>query len=302
MATLKFGKYTVETSNTDKVFFPDQKITKGDVIEYYHKIADSMLPYLKNRPLAMQRFPDGLDGESFFQKDISDYFPGWIDRMKIRKEDGSVTHVVCNNTATLVYLANQACLTPHIWLSRVDKLDYPDRLVFDLDPPSDDFASVRDAAQLALELFDELKLSVFVQTTGSRGVHLVVPLAAGEKFDAVRDFAQKAAQFLVDDHGDSLTVEQRKDKRGNRVFIDTNRNAYGQLMVAPYSVRARKGAPVATPIEREELGNSDLTSQSYTLKNIFRRLGQRDDPWSGMARSAQSLKDARRKLEKMTSK
>jgi bifunctional non-homologous end joining protein LigD len=302
MATLKFGKYTVETSNTDKVFFPDEKITKGDVIEYYHKIADSMLPYLKNRPLAMQRFPDGLDGESFFQKDISDYFPGWIDRMKIRKEDGSVTHVVCNNTATLVYLANQACLTPHIWLSRVDKLDYPDRLVFDLDPPSDDFASVRDAAQLALELFDELKLSVFVQTTGSRGVHLVVPLAAGEKFDAVRDFAQKAAQSLVDDHGDSLTVEQRKDKRGNRVFIDTNRNAYGQLMVAPYSVRARKGAPVATPIEREELGNSDLTSQSYTLKNIFRRLGQRDDPWSGMARSAQSLKDARRKLEKMMSK
>ena len=170
MATLQFGRYTVETSNTDKIFFPGEKITKGDVIEYYHKIADYMLPHLKDRPLAMQRFPDGLGGESFFQKDISDYFPDWIDRTKVRKEDGSVTQVVCNNTATLVYLANQACLTPHVWLSKVDKLDYPDRLVFDLDPPSDDFAPVRDAAQLALELFDELRLSVFVQTTGSKGV------------------------------------------------------------------------------------------------------------------------------------
>jgi bifunctional non-homologous end joining protein LigD len=249
----------------------------------------------------MQRFPDGLEGDSFFQKDISDYFPDWIDRTKVRKEDGSVTQVVCNNVATLVYLANQACLTPHVWLSRVDKPDHPDRLVFDLDPPSDDFAPVRDAAQLALELFDELRLSVFVQTTGSKGVHLVIPLDAGERFDSVRGFAQKAAQLLVDEHGDSLTIEQRKDKRGNRVFIDTNRNAYGQLMVAPYSIKARRGAPIATPIDREELSDSNLTSQSYKLKNIFRRLGQRDDPWSGIARSAQSLKDARERLEKKIS-
>lgn len=294
-----FGQHRVEVSNTDKVFFPDSAITKGDLIDYYEAIAETMLPYLRGRPMAMHRFPDGIQGEGFYQKDAPDYFPEWIRRVTVKKEGGTVTHVVCENAATLVYLADQACIAPHVWLSRVDKLNNPDLLVFDLDPPDGEFAAVRFAARASRDLLEELGLAVFVQTTGSRGLHVVVPLDRSADFDAVRSFAQGVAELLARREPKRLTTEQHKEQRGKRVFLDTGRNSYAQTFVAPYAVRPRPGAPVATPLNWNELGQVD--AQRYNLRNILRRLGQKDDPWKGMARHARSLKQPARRLEGLLS-
>jgi len=302
MSKLKFGRYTVETSNEEKLFFPDEKITKGDLINYYQEIADKMVPYLKERPLVMKRYPDGIKGESFFQKEIGDYFPDWIERVKVKKKGGTVTHVQCDNAATLVYLANQACIELHPWLSRSDKLHYPDQLIIDLDPSGDDFSQAVFGARVLKELFDELDLKAFLKTTGSRGLHVLVPLNRRANFDKVREFAQDAAKLLAQRHSDKLTIEARKAKRRGRLLIDTARNAYAQTAVAPYAVRAKPGAPVATPLDWDELANGKLNSQSYNVRNIFRRLGRKTDPWKDLPRLGRSLKEARRRLDAILEK
>ena len=277
-------------SNTDRALFPDDGITKGDLIEYYRRIADALLPHMRERPLNMQRFPRGTLDEGFWQQDMPDYFPEWMERVTVQREEGGrVTHVVCNNAATLVYLANQACITQHIWLSRRDQLRNPDRMVFDLDLSEEDFGSVVLAAQALKGLLEEMDVAPFVMTTGSRGLHLVVPLDGSADFPTVKAFAQNVASVLVSRHPRDLTIEQRKGRRGGRVFVDTLRNSYGQTMVAPYSVRAKPGAPVATPIGWNELSDGKMHSQRYTLQNIFLRLGQRDDPWAQMSQYAASL-------------
>lgn len=294
--TLTFGPYTFEVSNQDKVFFSDAGLTKGDLIDYYQRIAPTMLPHLKNRAITMHRFPDGIDGNDFYQQQISDYFPDWIDRVSVEKEDGVVTHVVCNNAATLVYLANQACITPHIWLSKTDKLHYPDRMVIDLDPSGDSTDTVREAALIIRDFLIDLKLTSFVMTSGSEGFHINVPLDRSDRFDAVRAFAQNLAGKLAEEAPKQFTTEQRKNKRQDRIFLDTLRNSYAHTSVAPYAVRAKPGAPVATPLEWEEVEHSDVDPQKYNLTNIFRRLGQKEDPWQDMMRHAQSLETAHQLL------
>jgi bifunctional non-homologous end joining protein LigD len=296
---IAFGRYVVETSNEDKVFFPDAGITKGDLIEYYRQVAETMLPYLRDRPVTMRRFPEGIEGEGFYQKDAPDYFPDWIERVRVEKEDGTVDHIVCGKAADLVYLANQACVTPHVWLSRADKPDNPDLMILDLDPPDGRFDDVRFAARAARDLLGELGLSPFVQTTGSRGVHVVVPLDRSGDFDTVRAFAQGVAEVLAARAPARLTTEQYKEERGDRVFLDTARNAYAQTFAAPYSVRPNPGAPVATPVDWDELGR--VGPQSYNTRNVFRRLGQVDDPWAGMRRRARSLKQPQRRLDALRS-
>jgi bifunctional non-homologous end joining protein LigD len=302
MSTLRFGPYSFETSHEDKIFFPDEGITKGDLIDYYKQVAEFLLPYIKDRPLTMRRYPDGITGESFFQKEAGDYFPDWIDRVEVKKEGGTVTHVVCNNTATLVYLANQASIELHPWLSRTSKLDYPDQLIIDLDPPGDDFSRARFAARALREIFEELDLRAFLKTTGSRGLHVLAPLDRSANFETVRDFARDVARLLVRRHPDKLTIEARKEKRRGRLLIDIARNGYAQTAVAPYSVRAKAGAPVATPLDWDELSDNRLDSRRYNIKNIFRRLGRKADPWEGLARAARSLERPRRRLNAMLEK
>ena len=260
-------------------------------------IAETMLANVRERAISMERFPDGIEGKRFFQKETPDYFPDWIDTVTLEKEGGKVTHVVANNSATLVYLANQACITPHTWLSRTDKPEHPDMVVFDLDPPKDDFRVLSDAARAVRDLLEELGLAAFVKTTGSRGLHVVSPLDRCADFDTVRQFAQDMARILATRNPESLTIEPRKDKRRGRLFLDTARNAYAQNAAPPYTVRPREGAPVATPIEWEEVGGPGNISQRYTVKNIFKRLGQKSDPWHGIGRFARSLKEPRRRLE-----
>lgn len=306
MATVHIEEHVIEVSNEDKVLFPGTGFTKGDVVHYYHRVAKWMLPYLEGRPLTLHRFPDGIHEGGFFQQQVPAYFPTWIDRATVRKKEGSITHAMVNNPATLVYLANQAVITPHVWLSRVDRPHHPDRMIFDLDPPAWNgekapvetvrFHPVRQAAQRVRELLDELSLPTFVMTTGSRGLHVAVPLDRSDDFEAVRTFARTAAQILVARYPSELTVEQRKKKRKGRIFVDTLRNAYGQTAVPPYALRARTGAPVATPLDWDELNRSDLHPQRYTLRNIFRRLGQKKDPWSGFDDQACALAEVRAHL------
>jgi bifunctional non-homologous end joining protein LigD len=294
---LRFGAITVEITHPQKVIFPEDGITKGELIEYYQRIAPRMLPYLQGRPLSMQRFPGGLDGRSFFQQKASDYFPDWIKTVTVPKEGGTVRHVICDNAATLVYLANQAMVTPHTWLSRADKLDNPDQLVFDLDPSGAEFAEVKDAARSVKQVLDELELPAFVKTTGSRGLHVAVPLNRHDVFDRVRAFARSLAEVLVSRAPDRWTLEQRKDKRQSRVFIDTNRNAYGQTAAPAFAVRSRAGAPVSMPIAWEELDRRDLRPDGWTIRNVFAKLESREDPWKDFFRHACSLDRARTRVQ-----
>ena len=296
---LRFGRYTVELSSLDRVLFPDVGVTKGDLVEHYRKVAGRMVPHLKGRPVSMQRFPGGIEEEGFFQKAAPDYFPDWIARAKVRKEGGTVEHVVCDNAATLVYLANQGCITPHVWLSRADRLHNPDRLIFDLDPPRDDFEAVRFAAHKLRDLLGELGLDPFPMATGGRGLHLIVPLDRGADFDAVRAFARDIADLLAARHPKRLTTESRKSKRRGRLFLDTLRNAYAQTAVPPYAVRARPGAPVAVPLSWDELSDPDLRGGSWNTRNVSARVEGKNDPWKGIARRARSLSAPRRKLDRI---
>lgn len=278
-ATLDIGSRHIEVSNVDKVFFPDAGITKGDLVDYYDRIGETMLPHVDERALSLHRFPDGIDGEGFFQKDTPDYFPEWIARVSLEKEGGTVGYPVCRERATLVYIADQGCITPHVWLSRVDRPHDPDRMIFDLDPPegSDDLDQLHDAVAAVKGLFDELEIPALLMTTGSAGYHVVVPLDRSADFDQVHDLSHRLAKKVVKRLPEATTVAQRKDRREGKVFIDYLRNSYAQTTVAPYSVRARPGAPIATPIGWEELEGSE--PQSWTIDNIFRRLGQTTDPW-----------------------
>jgi bifunctional non-homologous end joining protein LigD len=295
--SIEIDGHEIALSKLDKVLFPGSGQTKGDLVDYYRRIAEVALPHWQGRPLSMHRFPDGIGGEHFFQKDVPDYFPEWIERATLRKENGTVTYVLANHAATLVYLANQACITPHIGLSRVDRVDAPDRLILDLDPSGDDFSVVQAAAGAVRDLLEDLGLDSFVQTTGSRGLHVAVPLDRRAEFDEVRSFARTLATRLAERHPDALTVEQRKQARGDRVFLDYLRNAYGQTAVAPYAVRAIEGAPIATPLTWAEALADGMSPRRYTMANIFRRLGQTADPWAGIGRRGQSIAAARKKLE-----
>jgi bifunctional non-homologous end joining protein LigD len=297
---LSFGRLVVETSSEDKVLYPDAGITKGDVIEYYRNVAEYALPWAADRFLTLQRFPDGLGEEGFYQQARPDYFPDYVEGVTAdRVGGGEVEHIVVRNAAGLVYLANQGTLTIHAWLSRRDRLHHPDRMVIDLDPPDDDFGPVRDAARITADFLRELGLTPYVMTTGSRGLHVVVPLDRSADFDAVRDFARRAADLLAERHPDTLTAEQRKDKRKGRLYLDVMRNAYGQTAVMPYSLRAKPGAPVATPLAWDELGAGDLTAQRYHIGNLFRRLGQIEDPWADMKRHAAGIAAADEALSRL---
>ena len=286
--SIRVGGHAVEVSHPDKVLFPDDGITKRDLAEYYRRVAPRILPFLKDRPLSLQRFPDGI-GWGFYEKKAPAYFPEWFERVRVKvKEDGSQQQLMCNDAASLVYLADQACITPHPWLSKKGRLDFPDRMIFDLDPAGSDFAVVRDAAFVLKDVLEQAKLKPFAMTTGSRGLHVVVPLAGTEKYDDVRSRARELAEEAAFREPKALTVELRKDARKGRTFIDYLRNAYGQTSVPPYAVRARKGAPVAVPLRWEELSSPGLKATTYTVKNVFERLDCTPNPWSGFVRRARS--------------
>ena len=298
--SLRAGGRTVQVSSVDRPFFPDAGLTKGDLIAYYRDVAEVMVPHLAGRPLNLQRFPNGVNGKGFWQQGASDHFPDWVRTVTVerRGRGGTVDHVVCDDAATIVYLANLATVTFHAWTSTVEHLARPDLVVLDLDPdPDQGLDVVRAAARAVRAACEEIGLVPFVQTSGSRGYHVVMPLVPGPDVEVVRQFADELALLVAARDPGRLSVEWRKVKRDGRLLLDTARNGYAQTLVAPYSVRPRPEAPVATPIDWDELGR--VEPRSYTLTNLRRRLARKPDPWAGMAGKAALFDPARSRLDEL---
>jgi bifunctional non-homologous end joining protein LigD len=297
VTSYRVGRRTVEITHPDRVLFPDDGLTKADLAEYHHAVADVLVPHLADRPVMLQRFPEGIAGAGFYQKEAGRRVPGWIRTVAARKEGGVVHHPVVDDTASLLALTNLSTVSFHRWPSRADRLDHPDLLVVDLDPAGDDFDDVRRAARWTAEVLDELELASFLQTTGSRGLHVVVPLDRSVDTEVAATFAHDVARLLVARHPEALTVETRKASRGGRLYVDTARNGWAQTVVAPYSVRPRRGAPVATPVTWDELADPDLRPDGWTTATVPARLAEHGDPWSAMGRRARSLASRRERLD-----
>jgi bifunctional non-homologous end joining protein LigD len=282
-------------SHPDKVLFPQIGLTKLELAQHYERVAPAMLPYVRDRPLAVQAFPNGIEQHGFFMKAVPGYFPEWVERVTVPKRGGTVTHPLANDARTLVYLAGQNVVTLHTWLSRADEPAQPDRLIVDFDPSksSGGFADVRAAARDAGERLRDLGLATYAMVTGSRGIHVVCPLRRGPSFTEVHGFTRALAERMVEDNPRKLTLEWHKAERGDRIYVDVNRIAYAQHAVAPYGVRAREKAPVAMPIHWEELSDRGLKPDRWTVKNAGSRLDAEGDPWKGMMRRARKLPAAR---------
>ena len=307
MTIESFGRHRVEVTHPDRVLFPQTGLTKRGLIDYYRSVSGAMLPHLRGRPLTQQRFPAGIDEESFYQKQIPDSFPSWVARCRLElrePKDGQThqTQVVCDNLATLVLLAQHACVTPHVWTSRCDRLDRPDQLVVDLDPSRDAFEDVRMAARALRELLDELGLAAFLKTTGSRGLHVHVPLRRDHSYDRVRAFSHALVALLASRHPERLTGELRKAKRGDRLFLDVARNGWGQTVVPPFAVRARPEAPVAMPIPWRALDEDAIGPRSYRVDNAPDALEQAAHAWRGFARRARGLAEPERRLRRLVAR
>lgn len=297
---MKVGRRKVEITNPDKLMWPDEGITKADLVDYYARIADVMLPHVEERLMTLVRYPDGIDGKRFFQKDASKYFPDWIPRKTVPKDKGrgTVSHVVVTERATLAYLGNQAAIELHPSLSKRDKLGHPDQMIFDLDPASErDFTLVRETALAFRELLGELGLSPVVKTSGSKGLHIVCPLSRRDGFEEVRAFALEVSTFMAEQDPKRLTLEFMKEKRKGRLYLDWGRNSPGATSVAAFSPRARPGAPVSMPIGWSEVEDPSLTADRYSMADA---LELTEDPWKGWRRSARSLAEPRRRFARLT--
>jgi bifunctional non-homologous end joining protein LigD len=293
---MRAGRRRVRLTHPDKVLFPADGLTKADLAAYYAAVAPVMVPHVRDRPLNLWRWNAGIERPVVIQQEIPKGAPEWVRRVSVgRRKGGAVCHAVGGEAATLVWLANQNCVTPHAWTSRADRPDHPDRLVFDLDPPDDadgHLEPIRMGALALGELLRELGLTPYAMTSGSRGIHVVAPLRRGADSDTTRTRAGEIAEVLAARRPDELTTEWRKAKRGDRVLVDVARNTYGQTAVAPYAVRARPGAPVATPLAWEELEDPDLHPRRWTLAMVPDRLERGGDPWADIARAAARLPPA----------
>jgi len=282
----------MKVSHPDKPIFPGQGIKKRDLVEYFQKIAPTMLRHIRGRPLTLRCFPEGVHGEGFFLKHAPEHFPSHIQRIDVpmrSKEQRTMRMVTADQAKDLTYFANQNAVEIHLALSLGEALDLPDQMVFDLDPADNDFDKVRELALRLKSLLDQRELPCFVKTSGSRGVHVHIPLRPEAGFKRVKPFVEALAEELLDLCPHIATMEHRKDKRGNKVFIDYLRNDYGMTAIAPYSLRAIEGAPVATPISWSELEDNQTGPQAWCLGNIFRRLGAKEDPWRNFKRHRVSL-------------
>ena len=304
-ARVTVGGRVIELTHRSKALF-DNGVIKRELVEYYLSAADAMLPHMRERPVVMMRYPDGIGGPRIVQKNIPGYFPDWIGRAEVPKRGGgTVCHVVCNDAATLAYLANQACIEPHIFLSTASSEERPQEIVFDLDPArgqaeQEQFdAARRGASRLRGLLESELGLTAFVKTTGGHGLHVHLPLNGRADFGAARGFARDVAEVLAARYPDDFTTSQRVACRDGRVYLDIMRNAYAQTVIAPYGVRGRPGAPVATPLTWAELEQSGLSPGRFTLRSAGARLAQvreGSDPWADYAGHRSSVSAARKKL------
>ena len=277
-------------THPEKIMFPDEGITKGELASYYETITPVMLPHLCRRPITMERFHRGINAPGFFQKDVSKGFPEWLERVEVPKHGGTVHHPIVTDTEGLLWLANQNSITIHVWPSRAPNLYQPDICLFDLDPSKvDDSQALRAAALSLRDLLAELGLPSWIKTSGSKGFHIAVPLDGKSDFGTVARFAHVVGQILVKRDPDNLTQEFSKVDRGGRILVDTGRNGYSATFAAAYTVRARTGAPVSAPCSWEEVESGEIGPKSLTLRNMQARVSSRGDLWADMLKTRKSL-------------
>lgn len=283
-------------THPDKVLFPEDGITKGDLAAYYEAVAAVMLPHIRARPVTMERYPAGIGKQGFWQKDVSKGFPDWLQRVEVPKKDGTVHHPIVTDVRSLLWLTNQNTITQHVWTSRAPDLYHPDICVFDLDPSGDDPAAVRAAALGLRDLLDRLGLPAWVKTSGSKGFHIVVPLDGKAHTGKVAAFANTVGSTFVRLAPQHLTQEFNKADRNGRIYVDTGRNGYSATFAAAYSVRAKAGAPVSAPCTWGEIERGEVAPRSFTLRNMPARIAKLGDVWSDMRRRGRSL---RRPMERL---
>ena len=288
----------VVITHPEKVLFPEDGITKGDLAAYYEAIAPVMVPHVRGRPVTMERFPAGIGKKGFIQKDVSKGFPAWLERVEVPKKDGVVHHPIVTDARSLLWLANQNSITPHVWVTRVPDLYHPDICVFDLDPSVDAPDMLRTAALQLRDLLEELGLPSWIKTSGSKGFHIVVPLDGQTDTGNVAGFAHAVGTLLVVRDPKNLTQEFHKVDRGRRILVDTGRNGYSATFAAAYAVRAKKGAPISAPCTWEEVDRGKVAPQSFTIRNIAQRMSEAGDLWADMKRG-RSLKRPIEKLKKI---
>ena len=279
-------------THPEKILFPADGITKGELASYYEAIAPVMLPHLRRRPITMERFHRGIGAPGFFQKDVVKGFPEWLKRVEVPKHGGTVHHPIANDLRSLLWLANQNSITIHVWPSRLPNLYNPDICIFDLDPPNEnDLDTLRAAALKLRELLNELGLPSWIKTSGSKGFHIAVPLSGKSDFGEVARFAHTVGRVLVSRDPDHLTQEFHKVDRSGRILVDTGRNGYSATYAATYTVRARPGAPVSAPCTWEEVERGDVGPKTFTLRTMAQRIAATGDLWADLLKKKQSLKD-----------
>jgi len=249
--------------------------------------------------VTMERYPAGIGKKGFWQKDVSKGFPAWLERIEVPKKDGVVHHPVITDTRSLMWVTNQNTITQHVWTSRLPDLYHPDICVFDLDPSNDDRDSVRAAALGLRDLLDKLSLPAWVKTTGSKGFHIIVPLDGSNDMGQVARFADQVGEFFVSLAPDALTREFNKVDRRGRIYVDTGRNGYSATFAAPYTVRAKRGAPVSAPCTWEEIERGTVDPGTFTVRNMPERIEKVGDLWADMKRRGRSLKAPLEKLRRL---
>jgi bifunctional non-homologous end joining protein LigD len=287
-------------THPEKVMFPDDGITKGELCAYYEAIAPLMLPHVAGRPVTMERHPAGIEKKGFIQKDVSKGFPAWLERVEVEKREGGVVHYpLAGDARALLWMANQNAITLHVWTSRVPRLDHPDVCVLDLDPPEDGARDVAGAALRVRDLLAELELPSFVKTSGSKGFHVVVPLDAQADFPGTWRFAHGAGALLVKRHPQLFTQEFIKADRGGRIFVDTGRNGQGATFAAAYAVRPKAGAPVSAPCTWEELERGLVGPRTFALRTMRARVAEVGDLWQQLDGHGRSLQGPTARLEEL---
>lgn len=285
-------------THPEKVLFPEDGITKGELAAYYELIAPTMLPHIRGRPVTMERFHRGIGEKGFFQKDVSKGFPEWLERVEVQKKGGTVHHPIVTDTRSLLWLANQNSITPHVWIARVPDLRHPDICVFDLDPSEDEPEILNGAALALRDLLLELGLESWVKTSGSKGFHVAVPLDGSADYEDVGRFAHAAGTLLVRRDPKHLTQEFSKADRGGRILVDTGRNAYHATFAAAYSVRAKPCAPVSAPCTWDEI-KSGISPRSFLLRGMAERVSMVGDLWSALLARGQALMAAIERLRRL---
>ncbi len=296
---LKVGKTTLHLTNQNKVYFPDDGITKGDIVKYYNEVADLILPYLKNRPQSMNRFPNGINGPSFYQKDVdTDKIPSWLKTAAIHSDsnDANIDYLICNDKATLLYMANLGCIDINPWNSTIKNIENPDWMVIDIDPEKEDFKEVVKTALTVKEVMDELQTECYCKTSGATGLHVYVPLGGKYNYDTVKLFAELIAREVHSRLPDITSIERTIKKRNKKIYIDFLQNRTGQTLAAPYSVRPKPGATVSTPLEWSEV-NDSLSPSLFTIENVLERFAEKGDLWKPVLGKGANLISILKKLE-----